>query len=123
MARMILVAATTAAAALVGALALALPGQAAAPRLVATVGPGDTISVRTAAGARVRTLRAGIYTLTVRDRSEEHNFRISGPRVSKATGVEATGTVTWKVRLARGKVYRFVCDPHSDDMRGSFRVR
>ena len=123
MARMIVLAAATAAAVLVGALALALPGQAATPRLLATVGPNDTIALRTSGGARVRNLRPGVYTVTVRDRSDEHNFRITGPGVRKATGVESTGTVTWKVRLARGKVYRFVCDPHSDEMRGSFRVR
>ena len=104
-------------------LLVAATAAAATPRLVASVGPGDTITLRTATGARVRNLRAGVYTVTVRDRSGEHNFRISGPGVRKATGVGSSGTVTWKVRLARGKVYRFVCDPHSDDMRGSFRTR
>jgi hypothetical protein len=123
MARTILLLAASAAAAFVAALALALPGTAATPKLVATVGPGESITLRTAAGAPVRNLRAGIYTVTVRDRSDEHNFRISGPGVSKATGVGSTGNVTWKVKLARGKAYRFVCDPHSDDMRGSFRTR
>lgn len=123
MARTILLLAATAAAAAVAALATALPGNAATPRLVATVGPNDTISLRTAAGAPVRSLRAGVYAVTVRDRSNEHNFRIAGPGVSKATGVGSTGTVTWKVRFARGKAYRFVCDPHADDMRGAFRSR
>lgn len=123
MARTILLLAASAAAALVAALALALPGAAATPKLVATVGPGESITLRTAAGAPVRNLRAGIYTVTVRDRSDEHNFRISGPGVNKATGVGSVRTVTWKVKLLRGKVYRFVCDPHADDMRGSFRTR
>jgi plastocyanin len=123
MARTILLLAATAAAALVAALALALPGNAATPKLVATVGPGESITLRTAAGAPVRNLRAGIYTVTVRDRSTEHNFHISGPGVNKATGIGSTATVTWKVKLLRGKAYRFVCDPHSDDMRGSFRTR
>jgi hypothetical protein len=123
MARTILLLAATAAAALVAALALALPGNAATPKLVATVGPGESITLRTAAGAPARNLRAGIYTVTVRDRSNEHNFRISGPGVNKATGIGSTSTVTWKVKLLRGKAYRFVCDPHSDDMRGSFRTR
>jgi hypothetical protein len=123
MARTILLLAASAAAAFVAALALALPGTAATPKLIATVGPGESITLRTAAGAPVRNLRAGIYTVTVRDRSDEHNFRISGPGVSKATGVGSTGNVTWKVKLARGKAYRFVCDPHSDDMRGMFRTR
>ncbi len=29
------------------------------------------------------------------------------------------GTQTWKVRLVKGKTYRFVCDPHSDEMFGA----
>lgn len=123
MTRMLLALAALVSAALVGALALAVPGHAAVPRLVATVGPGETITLKTASGAAVRTLRAGIYTVVVRDLSDEHNFRISGPGVSKATGVGSTGTVTWKVKLRKGKAYRFICDPHSDDMRGAFRAR
>lgn len=123
MARKLLPVAATALAALVAALALTLPGSAATPRLVATVGPGETITLRTAAGAAVRSLRAGVYTISVRDRSSEHNFRLSGPGVSRATGVGATGTSTWKVTLRRGGAYRFVCDPHADDMRGTFRAR
>lgn len=123
MARTILPIAAAAAAAVVAALAFAMPGTAATPKLVATVGPGETITLRTAAGAPVRSLRAGVYTVVVKDSSDEHNFRIVGPGVRKATGVGSTGTVTWKVRLLRGKAYRFQCDPHADDMRGSFRAR
>ena len=123
MTRTILPIAAAVAAAAVAALAFALPGTAATPKLVATVGPGETITLRTAAGAPVRSLRAGVYTVVVRDTSDEHNFRIVGPGVSKATGVGSTGTATWKVKLVRGKGYRFQCDPHSDDMRGAFRAR
>ena len=123
MARTILPLAACAAAALVAALVFALPGTAATPKLVAAVGPGETITLRTAAGAPVRSLRAGVYTVVVKDSSDEHNFRIVGPGVSKATGVGSTGMVTWRVKLLRGKGYRFLCDPHSDDMRGSFRAR
>jgi hypothetical protein len=123
MARTIFPIVAAVAAAAVAALALALPGTAATPKLVATVGPGETITLRTAAGAPVRSLRAGIYTVVVKDSSDEHNFRIVGPGVNKATGVGSTGTVTWKVKLVRGKAYRFQCDPHSDDMRGAFRAR
>ena len=123
MARIILLLAAVAAAAVVAALSFAASGTAATPKLVATVGPGDTITLRTAAGGPVRSLRAGVYTVVVKDSSNEHNFRIVGPGVSKATGVGSTGTVTWKVKLARGKAYRFQCDPHADDMRGAFRAR
>jgi hypothetical protein len=123
MSRTILPLGAAATAAMVAALAFALPGTAATPKLVATVGPGDSITLRTSAGAPVRSLRAGVYTVVVRDKSGDHNFRIVGPGVNKATSVGSTATVTWKVRLVCGKGYRFQCDPHSDDMRGAFRAR
>jgi plastocyanin len=94
----------------------------AARRLIATVGPGFTISLRTPTGARVRTLARGAYTIVVRDRSRAHNFHLLGPRVNRRTTVAARGTFTWRVTLRAG-TYRFVCDPHAAAMRGSFRVR
>ena len=41
-----------------------------------TVGPGFTISLRDAAGAAVSHLDPGTYSLTVDDKSEEHNFHL-----------------------------------------------
>ena len=67
--------------------------------------------------------KAGTYRLTVQDRSGEHNFRLRGPGVNVATGVGSTGTKTFTVKLKPGKTYTFVCDPHADEMRGSFKVR
>jgi plastocyanin len=90
-------------------------------RLTATVGPGATISLRTATGRRVTRLRRGRYRITVRDRSASHNFHLRGPGVNKRTAVGFRGTRTWTVTLRRGR-YRFVCDPHARRMRGSFRV-
>jgi hypothetical protein len=112
-------------AATLAALACVAPTGAAAatPKLVATVGPGHTISLRTASGAPVRSVKAGLYTIVVRDKADDHDFRLVGPGLNKATGVEWMGTRTWRVRLAKGKTYRFVCDPHADEMRGSFRAR
>lgn len=109
----------------VAATASALPAEAApaAKKLVATVGPGYTISLRTTAGTRVRSVKAGLYTITVRDRSSEHNFHLLGPGVNKTTSVDDVVTKTWRVRIVRGKTYRFVCDPHAEMMRGSFRGR
>src|SRR5262249_10998820 len=108
-----------------GAIASSLPtaAKAATPRLVATVGPGYTINVRTAAGAPVRSVRAGLVPITVRDRSAEHDFHLSGPGVNKSTTVDWVGTKTWRVRVAPGKTYRFACDPHAAMMHGSFRGR
>jgi hypothetical protein len=107
----------------VGALLGPAGAGAATPKLVASVGPGHTITLRTPAGAIARSVKAGVYTIVVRDRAADHDFRLTGPGVNKATGVGFVGTQAWKVRLAKGKSYRFLCDPHSDEMFGSFRVR
>jgi hypothetical protein len=95
---------------------------AATPKLIATVGPGQTITLRTPAGT-ARSVKAGVYAIVVRDRAADHDFRLAGPGLNKATGVGFMGTQTWNVRLTRGKAYRFQCDPHSDEMFGSLRVR
>ena len=105
------------------ALALAPAAAPATPKLIATVGPGESITLTTASGAKVRSLRAGTYTIVVRDRSAEHNFRLSGPGANRTTAVGFTGTTTWRnVKFTRGKTYLYVCDPHADDMRGSFKA-
>ena len=107
----------------VGALAAAGTGGAATPKLVGTVGPGDTITLKTAAGKRVTTLKAGTYAIAVRDRARDHNFHLRGRGINRAlSSVPFVGTRTVTVRLRAG-VYTFVCQPHADDMRGSFRVR
>ena len=96
--------------------------QAATPTLSATVGPGFTISLKKS-GRKVTSLRAGSYKIRVSDRSNIHNFHITGPGgLNRRTGVSSTGTTTWTVRLRRG-TYRYVCDPHATMMKGSFRVR
>jgi plastocyanin len=111
-----------AAATLVVALGAAAPATSATSnKLVATVGPGFTISL-TKGGQRVRTLKPGIYTITVRDRAPDHNFHIRGPRVNKDSGIARVGTSTWRVTLRAGR-YTYVCDPHATSMRGTFSVR
>jgi hypothetical protein len=112
-------------ASLLAALALATwtTASAAPSKLKGTVGPGETIALKTAAGKRVSVVSRGTYAITVTDRSDEHNFRLSGPGTRKQiTGVEFVGTKTATLRLAPGK-YTFVCVPHSDFMRGGFTVR
>jgi plastocyanin len=100
------------------------PPPPPAPRvttLIATVGPGPTISLRTRSGRRVSGVRRGRYRIVVRDRSVMHNFHLRGPGVNKRTTVGFRGSRTWTLTLRRG-IYRFVCDPHARRMRGSFRV-
>lgn len=105
------------------ALVFAVMAQAAPTKLVGTVGPGSTISLKTTTGKRVSTLPRGSYQLVISDRSDDHNFAMRGPGVNRVlTGVEFVGQKTVTVRLGAGR-YSFVCVPHADDMRGSFGVR
>jgi plastocyanin len=101
------------------AAALAVPGLApAATRnntLTAADGPGFTITMSKT------TVKAGTYTIVVHDKSNIHNFRLTGPGVNKFTSVPAVATTTWKVTLKKG-IYRFVCDPHATIMKGVLRV-
>jgi plastocyanin len=101
------------------AAALAAPGLASAATrsntLVATVGPGFTIAMSK------KTVKAGRYTIVVRDKSNIHNFHLIGPGVNKLTSVPWVGTHTWTVTLKKGS-YRFVCDPHASSMKGVLRV-
>jgi hypothetical protein len=119
MRKALLLAAVAAAAALV----VASVSQGATKTLYGTVGPGETIVLKTSSGKVVRSIPAGTYTIVVNDRSDEHNFRLRGPGLRRATAVGATGKVTWRnVRLAKGKAYTYVCDPHSDEMAGRFKA-
>jgi plastocyanin len=97
------------------------PGGGTTPaKLIATVGPKPVITL-TKGGRKFTTLKAGSYTVTVRDRSPIHNFHLKGPGVNRRTGVAYTGTKTWQITVRSGR-YRFVCDPHAQFMHGSFRV-
>lgn len=89
---------------------------ATTPALRGSVGPGDTIRL----GVKPR--KGGVYRLTVNDAADDHNFHLRGPGVNVATSVGGTGAKRFRVRLQPGKTYRFVCDPHADEMRGSFTV-
>src|SRR5262245_3450993 len=99
-----------------GLVLAASPAHAATPALRGSVGPEDTI--RLVAKPR----KAGTYRLTVHDRAGEHNFHLRGPGVNVATSVNGTGAKTFRVTLRAGKTYTFLCDPHADEMRGSFTV-
>ncbi|MBA3381665.1 MAG: hypothetical protein H0T97_07355 [Actinobacteria bacterium] len=105
------------------ALVFSVTADAAPQKLVGIVGPGYSISLKTVSGKPVNTLTRGAYTIVVKDRSDDHNFYVRGPGVSKAfTGVDFVGTKTISIRLGSGR-YSFVCTPHSDEMHGSFSVR
>jgi plastocyanin len=105
------------------AAAAVLTGPAAAdnPQLQASVGPGFTISLKDASGAKVTHLDPGTYAIHVVDQSDIHNFDLTGPGVSKSTDVTEVGEQDWTVTFTDG-TYRYVCDVHATTMKGSFTV-
>ena len=89
--------------------------------LFGSVGPGFSITLRDAQGNAVTRVESGEFQIEVDDKSEEHNFHLSGPGVDVSTDIAAVGKQTFNVTLANGR-YTFVCDPHSLQMRGAFNV-
>ena len=96
--------------------------SAAPAKVVGTVGPGHTITLKLG-GKNVTKLKAGVaYRFVVTDRSEDHDFRLVGPGVNRViTGEEFMGTKSVLLKLKKG-AYRFYCAPHADEMKGGFRV-
>ena len=110
-----LIAATCLASLAVAVLAATSPA-AAVPVFQGTVGPGFTIKLAK------KPTKAGKVKIVVADRSSSHDFHLTGPGVNVKTSVAGTGTKTFTVNLKKG-TYRYVCDPHSSFMRGSFTIR
>ncbi|HVM56173.1 MAG TPA: plastocyanin/azurin family copper-binding protein [Gaiellaceae bacterium] len=108
------------AAACAAALGASAVASASTPTLAASVSDPLNISL-TQHGAKVTHLKAGTYTIVVKDTASDHDFHLTGPGVNKTTSVGGKGTFTWKVTLKPG-TYTYVCDPHASFMKGSFTV-
>jgi hypothetical protein len=91
------------------------------PKLLATVGANATISLKSAAGKTLASLKAGTYSIVVRDRSKAHNFHLVGTGVNRKSAVATVGTRTWKLKLSKG-VLRFYSDKAPKTVKGSLRV-
>ena len=93
--------------------------------LKGTVGPGYTISL-TKAGKKVKTLKPGMYKITVADKSSLHNFTLekeTKPNIEKhISGTGFTGTKTITVKLVKGH-WKYYCSVHEPQMYGWFWVR
>jgi len=92
-----------------------------ATQLTGTVVPGFTITLKARTKA-VRTLAPARYTFVINDRSDLHNFHLTGPGVNKKTTVAFTGTTRWTLTLRAG-TYTYRCDPHSVAMMGGHLMR
>lgn len=99
------------------------PAITSRTKLVVTAGPASVITLKTASGARVKTLKRGTYRVIVRDRSASHNVHLVAPGYNRKTTVAYVGTQTWKVKLARAGTLRYLCDVHAlSGMRGSAKI-
>jgi hypothetical protein len=96
-------------------------GKPAVVALTGAVGPRRTISLKSAAGARVTSVATGLFRITVRDRSRADNFHLSGPGVDKKTGVGFRGAVRWIVELSAGR-YVYKSDRHKA-LRATFSAK
>lgn len=76
------------------------------PTLNGKVGPGFTLTIEQ------ERVPAGKYRFVVKDRSDDHNFHLTGPGVNEKTRVEFIGKKVWKLTLQEG-TYHAECDPHS----------
>ncbi len=97
------------------------PPKPVTPKLLATVGPGNTISLKRPSGAVLKTVKAGVYSVTVRDRSRLHNFHLVGKGVNRRSALVGMGTLTWKVKLSAGAL-RFFSDKSPKTVKGSVKV-
>jgi hypothetical protein len=110
-----------AAVALAIAIAIAAPAAAAPKTVQGSVGPGFTIELELG-GRKVTRLTQGPYRFVINDRSSIHDFHLTGPGLNRIlTTVDFVGTKSVVLTLKKG-VYKYVCDPHSELMHGSFRV-
>lgn len=99
------------------------PQVTAKTKLVLASGPAQVITLKTAAGKAVKTMKLGTYTVTVRDRGLDHNAHIVAPGYNRKTTLSFRGTQTWKVALKRAGTLRFLCDPHAAfGMRGTAKI-
>jgi plastocyanin len=94
---------------------------AANPTLKGSVSDPLNISL-TFGGKKVSSLRAGKYTIVVRDTAGDHDFHLTGPGLNRTTTTGGKGTWTWSVTLRKG-TYTYVCDPHASFMKGTFTVK
>src|SRR3954464_12915852 len=108
-------------AALTAAAVTAGSAVAATPKLAASVSDPLNISLKIGS-KKVSTLKAGKYTIVVKDTANDHNFHLTGPGAKKKTSVGAQVATKWVVTLKKG-TYTYVCDPHASFMKGSFTVR
>ena len=105
--------------------AVAAGSSSAAPKHIVhgVVGPGAAISLKDGLGNPYTSGRAGMYVVSVRDRSTRDGFRLVGPGVNMVvTGVSFVGGRTVSLTLGPG-TYTYRSDAHPRTLRGTFVLK
>jgi hypothetical protein len=92
------------------------------PRLNGRVGPGPAISLKTSAGAVVKSLPAATYEIAVRDATKKDNFHLFGPGINRRTTIKFRGSRLWTAAFRAGEKYTFRSDAHPKSLRRTFTV-
>ena len=113
------------AAGLVATSLFLVSAQASTPKLIGTVGPGYTITLKRGT-TKVKTLKAGTYMFVITDKAAIHNFTIErekgGPKIEKVlTGTSFQGKKTVSVTLKKGS-WKYYCSIHESQIFGFFKV-
>ena len=97
-------------------------GAATGTKLIGSVASDDfTITLTTEDGTAVTSLPAGDYTLEIVDKSDIHNFHLTGTGVDVMSEVGSQEDEDYPITLVAGS-YHFQCDPHASQMNGDFEV-
>ena len=97
-------------------------GESTGTKLIGSVASDDfTITLTTEDGSEVTSLPAGDYTLEIVDKSDIHNFHLTGSGVDVMSEVSEQETEDYDITLVAGS-YHYQCDPHSSSMNGDFEV-
>ena len=97
-------------------------GAATGTKLIGSVASDDfTITLTTEDGTNVTSLPAGAYTLEIVDKTDIHNFHLTGSGVDEASEVGGQEDKEVPITLVAGS-YHYQCDPHSSQMNGDFEV-
>jgi plastocyanin len=97
-------------------------GSATGTKLIGSVASDDfTITLTTEDGTAVTSLPAGDYTLEIVDKSDIHNFHLTGSGVDVMSEVGSQEDEDYQITLVAGS-YHYQCDPHATQMNGDFEV-
>jgi hypothetical protein len=93
------------------------------PTLRASLSATGKVSLRTSAGASVRSLDAGTYFVVVADRARQAGFHLSGPDLNVSSGKRFVGKRRWQLEIGTaapyGSTFTYRADRHH---RGTFIV-